>query len=146
MVETGNLYGQYFIKALNKEIGWLTDTVKCMLCTKEYIPDQDEHVYLSDIVGELTGYEDYPAGGFELLNKTMRYDPDLNKTILDADDIEKENVSIGQVRYAVIYIDTGTPETSPLLGYMDFGAERGVTNGFFSIHWSEEGIFAHTVV
>ena len=145
MIGTGSFYGHYFIKALNKEIGWATDTIKCMLCTSSYVPDKNNHIYKSDVTNEISGSTGYAAGGFTLSNKTISYDTNSSKAILDADDISVANVTINNARYAVLYADTGNPETSPLIGYFDFGTDRGVTNGSFALSWSASGIFSNSI-
>ncbi|AVX21581.1 hypothetical protein SAMN02745885_01670 [Carboxydocella sporoproducens DSM 16521] len=143
MPATGKWYGQALLKALNKEIDWDTDAIKVMLCSSAYVPDQDNHVYLSSITNEVTG-TGYTAGGQVLTAKTITYDAVNNKIILDAADITWPSATI-TARYAVLYVDTGNPATSPLLGYVDFGQDVSSTNGNFTIAWDAAGIFTITV-
>jgi hypothetical protein len=49
----------------NAPIDWLSDTIKCMLCTSTYTPNLDTHKYKSDITNEITG-TGYSAGGATL--------------------------------------------------------------------------------
>ncbi|AVX31788.1 hypothetical protein CTH_2245 [Carboxydocella thermautotrophica] len=140
MAAIGKWYGQALIKALN----WDTDAIKVMLCSSAYVPDQDNHVYLSSITNyEVTG-TGYTAGGQVLAGKTITYDAVNNKVVLDAADVTWPNATI-TARYAVIYADTGNPATSPLLGYVDFGQDVSSTNGNFTIAWDAAGIFNITV-
>ena len=139
----GKWYGQALLKALNKEVDWDTDAVKVMLCSAAYVPDQDNHVYLSNITSEVTGVG-YVAGGQALTSKTIAYDAVNNKIVLDAADVVWTNATI-TARYAIIYADTGNPATSPLLGYVDFGQDVSSTNGSFTIQWDPAGIFNITV-
>jgi len=143
MPATGKWYGQALLKALNKEVDWDTDAVKVMLCSAAYVPDQDGHVYLSHVTGEVSG-TGYTAGGQELVSKTITYDAVNNKVVLDAADVTWPNATI-TARYAVIYVDTANPATSPLLGYIDFGQDVSSTNGNFTIVWDAAGIFNITV-
>lgn len=144
MAVEGKFYSQYYMKALNKEIGWLTDNIRCMFCTSVYVPDKDAHAYKGDVVGEVAGFVGYTIGGVVLNNRTMSYNPGTNSTIIDADDIELYDVTLNGVRTLVIYADTGDPATSPLIGFIDLGVDRGVTNGVFAIQWSPNGVFSHT--
>jgi hypothetical protein len=116
-----------------------------MFCTSSYVPDSKAHINKSDITGEVAASGGYVAGGFALSHKTVSYDSVNDKTILDADDLELMNVTINGVRTIVIYDDTGNPATSSLIGYIDLGVDRGVTNGYFGLVWSTNGIFVHTV-
>jgi hypothetical protein len=142
MPVTAKWYGNALLKALNKEIDWDTDTIKVMLCTSAYVPDQDAHIYKSSVTNEITG-TGYVAGGATLTTKTITYDAATNKITLDAADVTWASSTI-TARYAVIYVDTGVAGTSVLLGYVDFGADVSSTNGNFTIVWDAGGIFTIT--
>ena len=140
MAVTAKMYGNALLKALNKEVNYITDTIKVMLCTSAYTPDQDAHIYKSSITNEVTG-TGYTAGGATLTNKTMTYDGATNTIKLDADDVVWASSTI-TARYAVIYDDTGTDSTSTLLGYIDFSEDKISSAGDFKITWDTAGIFA----
>lgn len=140
MAVTAKMYGNALLKALNKEVNYITDTIKVMLCTSAYTPNQDAHIYKSSITGEVTG-TGYTAGGATLTNKTMTYDGATNTIKLDADDVVWASSTI-TARYAVIYDDTGTDSTSTLLGYIDFSEDKISSAGNFTITWDTAGIFA----
>lgn len=142
MAVTSFWYGQALLKALNKEIDFDTDTIKVMLCTATYTPNQDTHVYKDvSVTNEVTG-TGYTAGGATLTTKTITYDGTTNITKLDADDVTWASSTI-TARYAVIYDDT--PATNkPLLGYVDFGADQSSSNGNFTITWDVNGILKIT--
>lgn len=142
MAVTAKMYGNALLKALNKEVNYITDTIKVMLCTNSYTPNQDTHIYKSSITNEVTG-TGYTAGGATLANKTMTYDGTTNTIKLDANDITWANSTI-TARYAVIYDSTGTDSTSVLLGYIDFGEDKISSAGDFKITWDTAGIFAVT--
>jgi hypothetical protein len=144
MAVTAFWYGQSLMKALNKEIDFDSDTIKVMLTTSTYTPNQDTHVYLSDVTNEVTG-TGYTAGGATLANKTIGYTAGTNVIKLDADDVTWASSTI-TARYAVIYDDTpSTTATKPLLGYVDFGADQSSSNGNFTITWDAAGILKVTV-
>lgn len=136
-------YGQAFIKAFNKEINWATDTIKVMLCTSSYVPNQDTHVYKDvSVTNEVTG-TGYTAGGATLANKTLTYDAANNIVKFDADDVVWANSTI-TARYAVIY-DDSPASNKPLLGIVDFGADVISTTGSFTIAWDANGVLKNTV-
>lgn len=137
------LYGNFLVKALNKEVDWDTDTIKVALCTSSYTPNQDTHDYFNDVTNEVTG-TGYTAGGNTLASKTITYDDANNVIILDAADTTWASSTI-TARYAVVYASTGTASTSPLIGYVDFGSDQSSTNGNFTITWDSTGIVRVTV-
>lgn len=143
MAVTAFWYGQALLKALNKEIDWDTDTIKAMLCTSTYVPDQDAHVYKDvSVTNEVTG-TGYTAGGTTLASKTITYTAGTNVIALDAADVTWASATI-TARYAVIY-DDSPASNKPLLGYVDFGADQSSSNGNFTITWDAAGILKVTV-
>jgi hypothetical protein len=138
------LYGNFLLKALNKEVDFDSDTIKVALLSSSYTPDQDAHDYLNDVSSfEVTG-TGYTAGGNTLGSKTATYDSANNVVILDAADTTWSSSTI-TARYAVVYGSTGTSSTSPLIGYVDFGSDQSSTNGNFTITWDSTGIVRITV-
>lgn len=138
------MYGQFLAKALNKEVDYDSDTIKVMLVSSSYAPNQDSHAYKSDVTGEVSG-TGYTAGGQALTGKTLTYDGANNVIILDAADTTWANSTL-TARYAVIYDDSGATDAAKvLLGYVDFGSDQSSTNGNFAITWDATGIFRITV-
>lgn len=139
------LYGSLPAKTFNKEIDLDTDTIKVMLLTSAYTPNQDTHDYLDDVVGnEVTG-TGYTAGGAVLSSKTVTYDAGTNTFKFDAADVTWASSSI-TARYAVVYDDSGASNaTKPLIGYFDFVTDRASSNGDFVVRWGADGIFTVTV-
>lgn len=138
------LYGNFLLKALNKEVDYDTDTIKVALLTSSYTPDQDAHDYLNDVSTYEVSGTGYTAGGATLASKTATYDSATNVIILDAADTTWASSTI-TARYAVIYDSTGTASTSALIGYVDFGSDQASTNGNFTITWDATGIVRITV-
>lgn len=136
-------YGLAFKSAFNKEINFSSDTIKCMLCTSTYAPNQDTHQYKDvSVTNEVVG-TGYTAGGATLGTKTANYTAASNVFALDAADVSWASSTI-TARYAVIYDDT--PATNkPLIAYVDFGADVTSTNGTFQITWDAAGICTVTV-
>ena len=138
------LYGNFLLKALNKEVDFDTDTIKVALLTSSYTPNQDTHDYFNDVSSnEVTG-TGYTSGGITLASKTATYDSGTNVIVLDAADVTWSSSTI-TARYAVVYDSTGTASTSPLIGYVDFGSDQSSTNGNFTITWDSTGIVRITV-
>jgi hypothetical protein len=138
------LYGNFLLKALNKEVDFDSDTIKVALLTSSYTPNQDTHDYFNDVsTNEVTG-TGYTAGGITLASKTATYDSGTNVIVLDAADVTWSSSTI-TARYAVVYDSTGTASTSALIGYVDFGSDQSSTNGNFTITWDSTGIVRITV-
>lgn len=138
MTISAKLFGHSIAKAFNGEIDFTSGSIKVMFCTDSYVPDQDNHQYKSDVSNEVTD-TGYTAGGQTLAAKTITYDSATNTTHFDADDLAL--ASPVSARYAVLYQDTGVASTSPLIGYLDFGAMTNVN----LINWDAAGVFTHTV-
>jgi hypothetical protein len=144
MAATGKLYGKVFTALWNKEIDYDTDTIKCMLTTSTYTPDQDVHDYKDDVTNEVTG-TGYTAGGTTLTTKTVTYTAGTNKHVLDADDAVWASSTI-TARNAVIYDDSpATAATKPLIGYQAETADISSTGGEFRVQWAAAGIVEITV-
>lgn len=139
------MYGQFLLKALNKEVDFDSDTIKVALVGSAYTPNQDAHDYWDDVAAnEVTG-TGYTAGGVTLAGKTATYDSASNVVVLDANDAVWANSTI-TARYAVIYDDSGaTPAQKALIGYVDFGSDQSSTNGNFTVTWDATGIVRLTV-
>lgn len=123
---------------LRARINFASDTIKVMLTTSSYTPDQDAHDMIDDVTNEVTG-TGYTAGGATLANKSVTQDNTNNLAYFDADDVVWSSSTI-TARYAVIYKDTGTPSTSNLIAVIDFGSDQISSSGNFTIQWSANGI------
>ena len=60
--------------------------------------------------------------------------------VFDAADVTWASSTI-TARYGVLYKDTGTSTTSPLIVLVDFGQNESSSNGNFTVQWSTQGIF-----
>lgn len=143
MAVSAKWYGNAFKAAFNKEVDWDTDTIKVALCTSAYTPDQDAHQYFSSVTNEVSG-TGYTAGGQTLAGASITYTAGTNVLKLDANDSSWPTSTI-TARYAVVYKSTGSAATSPLICYVDFGADVVSTAGTFSITWDAAGIATVTV-
>lgn len=144
MAVTAKLYGKVFTALWNKEIDYDSDSIKVMLTTSTYTPDQDVHDYKDDVTNEITG-TGYTAAGVALTTKTVTYTGATNKHVLDADDVQWTTATF-TMRNAVIYDATpATDATRPLIGYQSESGDVSVTAGTFTLQWSASGIVEITV-
>ena len=149
MAVTAFWYGKAILNAFGGEtagesvaIDYLSDTIKVSLHTSTYVPAQDTDEFFSAATNEVSG-TGYTAGGATLANKTLGYTAGTNVIKFDADDTSWATSTI-TARIAVIYKDTGTPSTSPVMGYVDFGADVISSGGTFQITWNAAGILTIT--
>lgn len=121
MAITAKMYGLAIKSLANKEVDWDSDTIKAVLCSSSYTPNQDTHQYASSLAGELT---DASYSRKTLASKTTTYDGTSNTHTLDCADFGWTALT-GTFRY-MVYVDTQTASdaTSPLLAYVDFGADQ----------------------
>jgi len=107
-------------------------TVKAALVTAGYTYSSSDQYY-SSVTASVVGTPQ------TLNNKTF------TNGVFDADNVTYTSVTGSQVVSIVIYIDTGSAATSPLVAFID----TGVTNlpvtpngGDIAITWNASGIFA----
>ena len=141
------LYGPYkedlFTQATS--VDWddnSTTTVKIALATATYTPAVDTHDFFDDITNEVTG-TNYTAGGNACGNKSVSA-PSSGVVTVDADDPatwSESGTGFSDARYAVLYKDTGTASTSPVIAYYDLTTDQGNTTGDLTLSFDAAGIF-----
>lgn len=114
------------------------DDIKMALVTSSYTPDVDGDAIYTDISNEVSG-GGYTAGGEDVTGGTVAQDNTGNRGVLDFDDVVWTGVTL-TARGAVLYLDTGTPSTSLLIAYIDFGSDKSVTSGTFTVGWDAAGV------
>lgn len=122
------------------------NAIKVALATSAYSVNQDTHEFASSFTAnEVANGNGYTTGGKALAqtSRTVAIDAASNETRLDGEDAIWTSASF-TARYAIVYYDTGTPATAPLLGYVDFGADETVSAGTFTITWDTTGILKIT--
>lgn len=117
----------------------LNNTVKVMLLTSSHSTNIDTQEVISDVSANEVAGTAYVAGGGTLANKAVTKDNTNDKGVFDADDLTWAASTI-TARYAVIYKDTGTPSTSPILRIIDFGSNQSSSGGNFTLQWDAGGI------
>ena len=121
---------------------WTSATIKVMLTTSSYTPNQDTHEFKSSVTNEVSG-TGYTARGVTVGSKSVTSDATSNETRLLGGNVQWTTATF-TARYAVVYADSGVDATSPLLGYVDFGADASVSAGTFSITWDSTGVLKVT--
>jgi hypothetical protein len=125
----------------NGQVNWSSggDTFKVSLHLNTYSPNQDTDDFFNDPTNEITG-TGYTAGGATLGTLASSYDGTTDQARFDAADTSWTTSTL-TARRAVIYKSTGTASTSPLIGWVDFGADVSTTAGTFQITWDATGVW-----
>jgi hypothetical protein len=121
-------------------VNWTSDTIKVSLHTSSYAYSQTGNQFFSDTTNEITG-TGYSAGGATLTSPTAVLTSGV--IVLSGANTVWTTATL-TARIAAIYKSTGTAGTSPLLGFVDFGADVSSTAASFTIVWSGSGIFTLT--
>lgn len=99
------------------EISWTSHDIKLVLIdVAEYTPSLTTHQYLSDVPSAAR-----IATSGNLASKTA------TAGVCDAADVVLSGVTGDTAEALVIYRDTGTESTSPLIAYMDTGSGLPIT-------------------
>lgn len=102
---------------LEAQLNWLTDTIKVILVdTGSYTPQTAVHQYLADIPISAR-----IAGPVTLTSKTT------TGGAADAADVTFTSVTGPSIEAIVIYADTGTESTSPLIAFIDTATGLPIT-------------------
>lgn len=127
---------------LDDDVDWAADTIKVSLHSSAYTPNQDTDEFFTAATSELPTANGYTAGGATLGTKSRTTDAASNEVRYDAADVAWTPAA-GETltaRYAVVRKDTGVAGTSPLLGYVDFGADVSATGAAFTLQWDATGV------
>jgi len=111
------LYDYARQRFLESQINWMTDTIKVLLVdTGAYTPQTSVHQYLADIP-----VSSRIAGPVTLTSKST------TGGAADAADCTFTSVTGSSIEAIVIYKDTGTEATSPLIAYIDTATGLPIT-------------------
>ena len=80
------IYNAFKKNIMNGGIDLDTDTIKVMLVTSAYVPDQDTHEFKSSVTNEVSG-TGYTAGGATLAGAAVTQDNTDNEGMFDATDV-----------------------------------------------------------
>ena len=135
MAVTIVVFNEFKLKQFNgNAIDLDTDTIKVALFKSDYTPDVTDEFFSEIVAGgtECSG-TNYTQGGVALASPAFS---GTTTVLFDATDTSWTTATITDARYGIIYKDTGNDATSPLIGYIDFGENKSVTAGTFTIQWS----------
>jgi len=121
-------------------VDMVNDTIKIILLTSTHTFDAD-HDILTDVnTNEISG-TGYSTGGNTLSGKTVTQDDTNDLAVFDATDTSWTTATF-TARHAVLVDDTVSGD--PLLCSIDFGTDKTVTGGTFTISFSSNGIIRIT--
>lgn len=135
-----------FIEQVFKQnLDFLNSTVEALLLDNAHNPDVAGHTVLADITPDEIGDADYSRQ--TLTGKTVAQDAQ-GRTVIDADNPDFGDAVSISARYLYLVVNTGTPSTSYIIGYMDLN-EGGSSNvdsqtANFDPKFSSEGIYRIT--
>lgn len=119
-----------------------TTTIKFALLTSAWTPNIDADQFWSDISANEVSGTNYTAGGVAISNRIVT-SPSSGAVSIDGDDppeFAQSATGFSNARYAVLYKDTGTSTTSPLICYYDLGSDRNNTDASLSFSFDASGI------
>ena len=138
------VYNAFKKKIMDGSIDLDTDSINVALFTSAYTPNLDTHTFYSDITAnEVANGNGYTTKGVTLASASISIDTTNDLAYFDAADVTWASSTI-TARYAVLFKNTGTNTTSPLVAYIDFAADKTSDNGNFIITWSSAGILKLT--
>ena len=144
---SAKVYGNYLLGLCSstpaRRVDWAGDTINLALVTGTYVPNQDTDTYWGDAgisANELASGGGYTTGGAALASKSSTYDPTSNEARFTATSpITWTFVGNKAFRYGVLYKSTGTAGTSPLIAFIDYGAQSITDSTFNSISTRRTG-------
>ena len=114
----------------------LTSNVKLVFLKNSYIPDLT-HQFKSDLGNNEIVDSGYPAGGIAIGGKIVNQVG--SKIYFDGNDLSITIAGNVSTKYAALYIDTGTPSTSPLIAFYEFDPERVTVNSSLTFKVNDLG-------
>jgi hypothetical protein len=119
----------------------VSGTVKAMMVKAAYVLDQDNHDFINDVnANEATG-TGVSAGGVALSGLTVTIDGTTNRVYIDAADITGISATFC---YVVVYVDTGSSSTSPLICITDLSEGTATDAIWTGVVWGASGIVGAT--
>lgn len=111
------LYDAARKRFLEAQINWMSDTIKVYLVSlTSYTPNVSSHEYLSDV-----------SGGARIAGPVTLTSKSTNGGAADAADVTFTSVSGSTIGAIVIYSDTGSESTSPLIAIIDTATGLPIT-------------------
>lgn len=142
MAITSRVYVQFLYGLAGAQHDLYYDTQRVCLLEDTYTPDYSVHSVYSDVLGfEIAAAGDYSAGGPELQNKSTM--DTATSYAVKADPVFLSALQ-AQFRYAVVYRQGNTANTSQLMVCVDFGETLTYTGDDFTLDFTD-GVIAMKV-
>lgn len=142
-VGTPKVYEKSLLLIQQQSLDFVNDTIKAALLDTAHTVDVANHDFFDDVSADEIGDADYSQ--ITLSGKSISIVS--NKIRFDFADLDfGDNVTIS-ARYLVIYKDTGTPSTSPVIWIVDLntgGGNLSSTNSDFDAAVNANGIYEIT--
>lgn len=126
------------LDALMQEAAAPSGTIKLSYMQTGYTPNAGTHAFYSDISASVAS----GAPVETLANIDVRIDTGNSRVEVDADDVTEASITTTTDKF-VIWLDTGTPSTSPLIACLDITeGTLSPVSGTLSLTFNAEGLFA----
>lgn len=136
MSGTWKFYGKGIQNAMAGNISLktgTTDTLKIMLTTSAYTPDQDAHEFRSSVTNEVSPSGSYSAGGAAISGISVSYDSATNEWRMVWDDLTFTSATI-TARTAVLYKSRGgAASADELIAFCTESADVSSTAAAFTV-------------
>ena len=141
--EKFKVYEKGLLKVLNQSLDFINDTMKAALLVDGYTRDLAAHEFFSDVSANECADPDYAQ--ITLSGKDISIVS--NKPRFDFADLDFGNSVTISAKWLIIYKDTGTPSTSPLLLSSDLnsgGGNLSSVNSDFDVSLNAAGAYEIT--
>lgn len=133
MSGTWKWYGEGLKAVVTGAVDLDTDTLKLMLCTSAYTPNQDTHNFRDDVTNEVGASGTYASGGAALTGVSVTYDTATNEVRFTCNDVSFTSATI-TARVAVIYKSRGgAASADELIAYCVESGDVTSTAGTFTV-------------
>lgn len=125
----------------NTPVDFDSDTLKIALVTSAYTPDASTHDLFDDVNANEVSGNNYTPGGETLADVTVTESSGTVK-FDNTNDItwSQDGSGFTNARYAILYKETGSASTSPLIAYADLGGDKGNQAGDLTLEFDAAGI------
>lgn len=133
------IHNSFKVKLWQGKVDIENDTIKMAVMGTGHSIDIDTQEFWSDVSANEISDSGYTAGGQQTTTVSVTQDNTADEAPLDFDDITWTLTGPVTSRYGVLYKDTGTPSTSPLIDSFDFGSDKTTENGDLTIQVDSDG-------
>lgn len=145
MSGTWKWYGNGMLAVMTGSVDLNTDTLKIMLTTSAYTPDQDAHNFRDDVTNEVGASGTYAAGGGTIAGVSVTYDSATNEVRMVWDDLSFTGATI-TARTAVLYkARGGASSADELIAYCTESGDVSSTASTFTVDVPATSVLKVTV-